>query len=89
LPCFPSFSGNPRKQDYVSSRRRFRSEADFASESELNLGDTKANAQVAGFLFNSARGGNVGERLQLNTAHLEAAGWNRGSSNMRRIECES
>ena len=26
---------------------------------ELDLGDTKANAQVAGFLFNSARSGNV------------------------------
>jgi hypothetical protein len=26
---------------------------------ELNLGHTKANAQVAGFLFNSARNGNV------------------------------
>ena len=26
---------------------------------ELNLGETKANAQVAGFLFNSARSGNV------------------------------
>ena len=26
---------------------------------ELDLGETKANAQVAGFLFNSARGGNV------------------------------
>jgi len=26
---------------------------------ELDLGETKANAQVAGFLFNSARNGNV------------------------------
>jgi hypothetical protein len=26
---------------------------------ELDLGTTKANAQVAGFLFNSAKGGNV------------------------------
>ena len=26
---------------------------------ELDLGETKANAQVAGFLFNSARSGNV------------------------------
>src|SRR4051812_49884263 len=26
---------------------------------ELDLGETKANAQVAGVLFNSARGGNV------------------------------
>src|SRR5215467_8400045 len=26
---------------------------------ELDLGSTKANAQVAGFLFNSARNGNV------------------------------
>ena len=26
---------------------------------ELNLGETKANAQVAGFLFNAARNGNV------------------------------
>lgn len=26
---------------------------------ELDMGETKANAQVAGFLFNSARGGNV------------------------------
>src|SRR3954462_11762009 len=26
---------------------------------ELDLGQTKANAQVAGFLFNSARSGNV------------------------------
>src|SRR4029450_10502644 len=26
---------------------------------ELDLGETKANAQVAGFLFNSARTGNV------------------------------
>jgi ABC-type branched-subunit amino acid transport system substrate-binding protein len=26
---------------------------------ELDLGETKANAQVAGFLFNAARGGNV------------------------------
>lgn len=26
---------------------------------ELDLGQTKANAQVAGFLFNAARGGNV------------------------------
>jgi hypothetical protein len=26
---------------------------------ELDLGETKANAQVAGFLFNSAKGGNV------------------------------
>ena len=26
---------------------------------ELDLGETKANAQIAGFLFNSARNGNV------------------------------
>ena len=26
---------------------------------ELDMGETKANAQVAGFLFNAARGGNV------------------------------
>src|SRR3954468_13797571 len=26
---------------------------------ELDMGETKANAQIAGFLFNAARGGNV------------------------------
>src|SRR4051812_23367142 len=30
---------------------------------ELDLGETKANAQVAGFLFNSARSGNVTARI--------------------------
>ena len=29
------------------------------TEVELDLGETKANAQVAGFLFNAARNGNV------------------------------
>src|SRR3954451_9977907 len=29
------------------------------SRDELDMGETKANAQVAGFLFNSARNGNV------------------------------
>src|SRR5213592_651187 len=30
---------------------------------ELDLGETKANAQVAGFLFNSARSGNVSAQI--------------------------
>jgi hypothetical protein len=30
---------------------------------ELDLGTTKANAQVAGFLFNSARNGNVSAQI--------------------------
>src|SRR5918993_1517942 len=30
---------------------------------ELDLGETKANAQVAGFLFNSARNGNVSAQI--------------------------
>ena len=30
---------------------------------ELDLGQTKANAQVAGFLFNSARNGNVSAQI--------------------------
>jgi hypothetical protein len=30
---------------------------------ELDLGSTKANAQVAGFLFNSARNGNVSAQI--------------------------
>ena len=36
-------------------RRRYRE--------ELDLGATKANAQVAGFLFNSARSGNVSAQI--------------------------
>ena len=32
---------------------------------ELDLGSTKANAQVAGFLFNSARNGNVTAQIFL------------------------
>jgi hypothetical protein len=32
---------------------------------ELDLGETKANAQVAGFLFNSAKNGNVSGRQWL------------------------
>src|SRR5947207_13830242 len=30
---------------------------------ELDMGETKANAQVAGFLFNSARSGNVSAQI--------------------------
>ena len=30
---------------------------------ELDMGETKANAQVAGFLFNSARNGNVSAQI--------------------------
>ena len=30
---------------------------------ELDLGETKANAQVAGFLFNSAKNGNVSAQI--------------------------
>jgi hypothetical protein len=30
---------------------------------ELDLGETKANAQVAGFLFNAAKNGNVTARI--------------------------
>ena len=37
----------------------FRVELRLVEQQELDLGETKANAQVAGFLFNSARTGNV------------------------------
>jgi hypothetical protein len=49
---------------------------------ELDLGQTKANAQVAGFLFNSARNGNVTAQIfWLKTR----AGWKEAPSEHRHI----
>ena len=55
----PSRKGHPEPHDIAAVlgvdpktlRKHYREELDF--------GETKANAQVAGFLFNSARNGNV------------------------------
>src|SRR4026209_2979505 len=49
---------------------------------ELDLGETKANAQVAGFLFNSARNGNVSAQIfWLKTR----AGWKETPSEHRHL----
>src|SRR6185503_12562897 len=49
---------------------------------ELDLGTTKANAQVAGFLFNSARNGNVSAQIfWLKTR----AGWKETPSEHRHL----
>jgi hypothetical protein len=49
---------------------------------ELDLGQTKANAQVAGFLFNSARNGNVTAQIfWLKTR----AGWKEAPSEHRHL----
>lgn len=46
--------------DPKTSRKHYRA--------ELDLGETKANAQVAGYLFNAAKGGNVtAQRFWLKT----------------------
>jgi hypothetical protein len=41
---------------------------------ELDLGETKANAQIAGFLFNAAKNGNVNGADEGRTERAAAAG---------------
>jgi hypothetical protein len=50
---------------------------------ELNLGETKANAQVAGFLFNAAKNGNVTAQIFWLKTRAKWAGDSIGTAALR------